>query len=201
MIAVTKMMLKNRLSDKQCDVTKQDGNNNDNRKNTTKQQTTATLPWQPDSNFIKWLQIRQSDIGTPKVALIDIVEGVYLNKFYMYKLRFATRAHVNGWVPQFIVLQYWSKHKLDSWNSSNVDSLIVQAIKPTATEEALAEFPVVLKWLRYLMYKMVSNGLRAPLQDMILLRNGTEYYMKMATQKSILAQSLSNLSLTISSSI
>jgi hypothetical protein len=132
-------------SDKQCDVTEQDGNNNDNRKNTTKQQTAATLPWQTDSNFIKWLQMRQSDIGTPKVDLIDIVEGVYSNKFYMYKLRFATRAHVTGWVPQFIVLQYWSKQKLDSWNSTNVDSLKVQAFKPTATEEALAEFPVGTK--------------------------------------------------------
>jgi hypothetical protein len=34
---------------------------------------------------------------------------------------------------------------LDSWNSTNADSLIVQAIKPTATEEALAEFPVGTK--------------------------------------------------------
>jgi hypothetical protein len=93
-----------RTNKKQCDATEQDSDNNDNSRNITKQQTTATLPWQTDSAFIQWLQMRQSDIGTPKADLIDIVEGVYLKRFYMYKLRFATRAHVTGWVPQFIVL-------------------------------------------------------------------------------------------------
>ena len=58
--------------------------------------------------------------GTPKADLIAITEAVPVGKHNMYKLRFAGRKEITGWVPQFVVLQYWSKQKLDAWNSTRV---------------------------------------------------------------------------------
>jgi hypothetical protein len=78
------------------------------------QQSVSQL--QPDEEFSVWLRDRQSDLGTPKADLIASTESVPMGKHNMYKLKFEGRTDITGWVPEFVVKQYWSKQKLDAWN-------------------------------------------------------------------------------------
>jgi hypothetical protein len=79
---------------------------------------------QPDEKFLVWLRDRQSELGTPNADLIAITESVPMGKHNMYKLKFAGRTDITGWVPEFVVNQYWSKQKLDAWNSTHTATVV-----------------------------------------------------------------------------
>jgi Integrase zinc binding domain len=98
---------------------------------------------QPDEQFLLWLQARQSELGTPKADLIAITDAMPVGKHNMYKPRFAGRKEITGWVPQFVVLQYWSKQKLDAWNSTHTAT--TSDTTPSMIESALAEYPIGTK--------------------------------------------------------
>jgi hypothetical protein len=63
-----------------------------------------------------------------------------MGKHNMYKLKCAGRTDIAGWVPEFVVKQYWSKQKLDTWNSTHTATAVDTT--PTTIQSALAEFPI-----------------------------------------------------------
>jgi hypothetical protein len=58
----------------------------------------------------------------------------------MYKLKFEGRTDIAGWVPEFVVKQYWSEQKLDAWNSTSTATAVQQT--PVTIRSALAEYPI-----------------------------------------------------------
>jgi hypothetical protein len=105
---------------------------------TVHQQLVSQL--QPDEEFLVWLRDRQSELGTPKADLIAITKSVPMGKHNMYQLKFAGRTDITGWVPEFMVKQFWSKQKLDAWNSTLTATVVDTT--PTTIQSAVAEFPI-----------------------------------------------------------
>jgi hypothetical protein len=67
-----------------------------------------------DQAFLSWLEARQLKAGAVKSDLIAVLDSGELDGALYYKLDFrGWRA--TGWVPQYIVLQYWDETRLDSW--------------------------------------------------------------------------------------